>query len=142
MEANSLRNILVLDDGMWRCGLPARYAVASELSTLEVCTLYTQDLHIEPPQPNQVEVDLCVFIMSDFDRIREQVIRMFVEHCRTADPEPVRHLRKPTVCVGRQALEEDGPDCWSFVLQRDDWEDGIFNIGFEKGKALFIWSGD
>src|SRR5687768_13070297 len=108
LDASSLLEVLELADGKWRAVLQEPYVVASEPCSLEIHTVYSYDMHVAAPQPNQEELHLCLFILSNFDRVRDQAVDKFVEYCKSADPDPAKHIRNPTIDVGRQTFEEDG----------------------------------
>ena len=50
-----------------------------------------------------------------------------------------RHAIKPRIYIPE---EPDKPNEWSFLIHRDDWQDGMHSVDFDGLNCLGIWAGD
>lgn len=95
-----------------------------------------------PPRLSETEAALVRTVLGALAEILAAAEREFIAYNAEYDPDAGAHVHDPHIWIDRDAIEDDGPTRWCFVVGRSDNEDYGYHLEFDGTKFLECWSGD
>jgi hypothetical protein len=94
-----------------------------------------------PPEVNEGEKNLAKIILLRLRDVLREAEQRF-ESYNANDPEAKGLVSNPFIWIDRDAIEEDGPNRWAFVIGAKGAPDFGWHVEFEATECQEIWAGD
>ena len=97
---------------------------------------------VSSPRPSEDELKLARSILRSIDTIIAVAEGEFDSYHAKYLEEARSTIDAPGIWISRETILEEGPERWTFVVSRSDWEDYGYHIEFNSVELVESWAGD